>query len=294
MPSTEPLANEINLVKALEILVQTYEEVYVMRMQKAREGVLASRSFMEGLLETFSEVKWAYQRKLIQEGKKASQVSQLWKQPKPKQLVAVLLTAKRRLSTELDQQVFDAFWQFTLKQPQADLIIVGDIGKQLFDFHNRNQRNYTYIELSQAQLQTAELWRIINLIIDYEHVYIFYPRFINILRQEQATANLSGDQPLQASAPPGQTPGLTFLFEPKVEELKFFFESQMLGTLFKQTGEESYLAQLGSRIQGLETAVHKIDDRLKQLDYQFRKSLKIQKNKKQLQTLTSISFWKPS
>jgi F0F1-type ATP synthase gamma subunit len=80
------------------------------------------------------------------------------------------------------------------------------------------------------------------------------------------------------------------IFEPSPEEILSFFETQIFTSLFKQTINESYLAQIGSRIMVLETASARIESRLKELDKEFKRIQRQKQNKKQLKSLVSTLF----
>ena len=77
---------------------------------------------MEGLTEVFSELKGAYVRKIKEENLSGTKYSEILK--KQKKNVAVLLSAKRKLSGDINQRVFSEFNDFIRQNTDVDVVVV--------------------------------------------------------------------------------------------------------------------------------------------------------------------------
>jgi len=82
-----------------------------------------------------------------------------------------------------------------------------------------------------------------------------------------------------------------FIFEPSLEKLLNFFETQVFSSLFKQTVTEAELARLASRIKAMEQAIVFITTRMENLSSAQRRAKRNLENRKQLERVAGISLW---
>ena len=279
---------EIQFVDVLGEMVQAYQEIYVVKMKKVRDRVISNRNYMEGLTEVFGELKKAYAHEIKDKKKSVNEriFSLLNKKDKP---VAVLLSAKRKLSGDINHKVFGEFCSYLDDNPDADVVIVGSIGKELY-LQRGYTRQYRYFDLSEDQVSIQDLRPVLEYISDYEQTMIFYGKYSSLVTQKQMRSDLRGHKEIE-NIKEDDRDRKYFLFEPTLEELLVFFETQIFASLFKQTAHESYLAQIGSRIQALQAATSNIDNRKTYLSHESRKLMKRRRNKKQLQNLAGMRLW---
>jgi F0F1-type ATP synthase gamma subunit len=290
MSHATEIVNESELVNTLQGLVQTTEEVYVIKMGKIRNSVLDTRYFMDNLGQTFTRVRLAYHQLLLTKtGRDKFQFPELKNKTRS---VAVLLSASEKLSGEINRKIFEKFWQYLDKNPSSDVVIAGKTGRIIFQQKAVN-RPYRFFDIPEEILTVEHLRSIISHLIDYQEVNVFYGKFISFVLQQETRSNISGQSlsDTQSLLPSEKTDtARVIIFEPSPEEILSFFETQIFTSLFKQTINESYLAQIGSRIMVLETASARIESRLKELDKEFKRIQRQKQNKKQLKSLVSTLF----
>lgn len=278
---------EIQFVNVLGEMVQAYQEIYVVQMRKVRDKVVSNRTYMDGLTEVFGELKAAYAEHVKEKTLVDEKILLLLKkQNKP---VAVLMTAKRKLSGDINHKIFSEFETYINKTPDADIVIVGSIGRDLY-LQKGYKRKYKFFDLSEDQVSINDLKPVLEYISPYEQTMIFYGKFSSLVRQNQASSDIRGERTV-SDIEMDKYKGRYYLFEPTLEELLIFFETQIFASLFKQTAHESYLAQIGSRIQALQSATSNIENKMTYLDHESRKLMKRKKNKKQLQNLVGMRLW---
>ena len=79
-----------------------------------------------------------------------------------------------------------------------------------------------------------------------------------------------------------------FIFEPVLEKIFHFFETQIMANLFSQTLLENQLARHASRVNAMEAALLHIEEESKKLN-RVRNAIKHQlQNKKQLETIAGV------
>ena len=299
MEEKHKLAEELNLAQSLQILATAYEEISVMKMRIARDSVLHTRDFLSALSEVFINVKSSYLKKQKNEhnkGKDSTDVLQFSTHKTNGQKVFVLLSATNKLYGDIVYKTFQLFKNSLQKPEEVAIVIVGKTGKEMYTAAFP-QKKYTYFDLPDIVPNVETLKPIISYILQYEHVTIFYGRFVNVVTQEAIASSISGDEPLKNAEENGDTHILDqqkygFIFEPSLETLLNFFETQIFSSLFKQTIAEEELARLASRIKAMEQAIVFINTRIDGLTTAQRRAKRQMENAKQLERVAGISLWK--
>ncbi len=270
----------------LRLVTQAYEEIAVMRMQRIRDSVLHTRLFITELNQVFVDVKTNYKNTSLNllRGKgngNKGQVSILEKNGKN---VAVLVTTNSKMNGEIIPKVFHEFYTY-VNEHQTDIIIVGKMGKQLYEQMSK-KRPYTYFDLKENQITNTSLREMVLAMLPYKEINVFYGKFESLLFQNPTITNLSGDK-IEQKQDPNAKPQL-YVFEPSIEKILEFFETQIFSSLVKQTLNESELARYASRIRAMEEAMQNIDKKTKGLKSQGNKIRKLLSNKKQLEIMSRV------
>ncbi|OGE24962.1 hypothetical protein A3C26_00460 [Candidatus Daviesbacteria bacterium RIFCSPHIGHO2_02_FULL_39_12] len=269
------LTEDLEAADSLRFLAQALELISVVKMQQIRRSVLKTRDFLDRLADVFVDVKGNLQ---------VVSFSTLTKNNKS---AAVLISANTRLYGNIVYQVFEEFNKFLKENKKADAVVVGKIGKELFETESRHE--YSYFEVPDNEVTFVALEPLIAKILNYQKVTVFYGRFINVLNQIPQTREITGEQPFEGQ--PEQDRKLHFLFEPGLENILNFFETQIFTSDFKQTINETQLARYASRINAMEEALINIDSRIKNIRYLKLRAIKDTQNKKQQQTIAGIGLW---
>lgn len=289
MSSSRQLSIETRLVEAMGDLVQTYEQIYVSKIQQVRDNVVGTRHFIEGLSTVYKELKLAYgQEILLREKKHLADVNPLALHGE----VVVLITTNKRLSGDINQKVFSYFMDY-IANKDVKLMIVGQIGKELYQ-QRGGKKEYMFFSLPEDDLSIVDLQAAVEYLLHYDKVTVFHGRYKNLMIQQESKSSLTGEYDNVGAGLPTEEVRKEirkFLFEPGPREILEFFQKHIFGSLFQQTTQEANLAQMGSRIVAMEAATGNIQQRLKSLASAKRKLVKRKKNKKQLQALSGMSFW---
>lgn len=302
MENKQKLTNEIELVKTLRIIVQAYQEIAVMKMRKVRTSVLKTRQFLELLSQVFYDVKNSYQHQIeaLVKSKNTKELAKLSTFHKNGKNVSVFLSANNKLYGEVIFKVFDMFERY-IEKNTTDLVIIGKLGKELYEQAGL-EKPYIYYDIPDADVTVDDLKPVIVNLLNYEKINVFYGKFENIITQNAAVTNVTGDSSFSIdnthdSARDNFTqevPGYAdrkFLFEPSLDVILNFFQTQIFGSLFKQTVYEAQLARFASRITAMEEALKNIDTRTQSLFRQEKKMKRLKEHKKMIETLSGISLW---
>jgi F0F1-type ATP synthase gamma subunit len=169
------------------------------------------------------------------------------------------------------------------------------VGKLTQDFANELKavRIFKTFDISSTNPDLQDLKAFIKLLVGYQSVNIFFGTYQSIITQVAKRTNISGEEMIENEFEKNtDTQTKSFIFEPDLEEILSFFETQIFASLFKQTLNESNLAQIGSRVNLLEDASREIDDLLVRLQLENRKAIKLRKNKAQLKEFSGAALWK--
>lgn len=292
MQDKRKIAEEITLVGDLRMLSEAFEEISVMKMQKVRSSVLRTRDFLTNLLDVFYDVKGSYKKQILELMKKkkkdTSNISSFSTLAKNGKEVIVLLSANTKLYGDIIPRVFNLFTE-KVKSSNSDVVIVGKLGKDLFE-QSDTKKAYKYFDVPDTVASFEDLKPLVLDILNYEKVTVFYGKFENVINQTPTSINISGEEPIDEEAPEEKR-DFKFLFEPSLERILNFFETQMFTSFFKQTVDEFELARHASRIRAMEEALGNIDTKVKLLKSQQGRAKRLTANKKQIETISGISLW---
>lgn len=279
-----------------------------MKMRKIRNSVITTRQYLSQLSEVFFDVKQArirHKKKLEQMNKKSAKgrsaldsskiplnSSKAGNPSAKSATVSVFLSANTTLYGDLISRIFSFFIE-KIKNDDSDIIIVGRLGRRLFD-EQRPKRPYLYFELPDREITLDQLKPVIFHLVKYEKILVYYGRFDSIATQSPTVSNVSGDQPFPVLEKPRDLEGrlgTDFLFEPSIDSISRFFEELIASSLFRQTVAETQLARLGARIMSMERAQQNIEQDIKKLHSAEIKVSRLDQNRKQLDRLAGKSLW---
>ncbi len=293
MQSKQTLNNEFAVIGTLKTLAQAYEQISVMRIQRVRGSVLNTRDFLTGLADIYKDVKRSYKEEVerLQKRKKNAKLT-LSGLEKNGKTVSVLLSSNNKLYGDIVARVFNLFLADIKNNPTSEIVIVGRVGKMTFQNSGLN-RPFTYFELPDQNVSLTDIAPIFNHVVKYEKILVYYGRFLNIISQEPAVSEISGeesliDQPIEKEEIVEKTP---FFFEPNLPKILGFFEDQVFASILKQVVDESELSRLASRIKSMEDSLGSIEKQEIILRKHFLRTMRMAENNKQIQRISGLLLW---
>lgn len=281
---------EVELVETFKMLAQAYEEISVIKMQRVRSSVLSTRDFLDDLSSVFADVKASYQQEIenMLAKKKNKKFNPLLLLSKKRKTAGVLLTPNSKLYGDIISRTYHLFMDDVTKN-NYDIVIIGRRGKELFD-QDQKGKKYQYFDLPDANVTFDDLKNIFAHIADYEKVYVYYGLFNNVVAQTPTVSNISGEQALISQGPKSKSE-TKYIFEPSLEKIFTFFQSQVFVSLFKQTVHEAELSRLASRITAMEQALSNIEGTQGKLKNESLRIKKALANKKQIEAFSGVTLW---
>lgn len=284
MDQARKVKDEIGANSLLQLLVVTYQEHAIEQINFARSSVLTSREFASELSEVFINVRTSYEsfiQNLLERDKKQKNVEK-----KNGKEALVLISSNNKLYGDIIPKINSLFIE-QARASDADIIIIGRRGREFIE-QAHITKPYQYFDVPDDHFSFEMLKPAISYLLPYKKTTLFHGKFLNILSQDAVLSNISGDLPQEKKS---QEEKQDFLFEPSLEAVLSFFETQILAVLFNQTMHEAQLARYASRIKAMETAHNNLEDQFEKLRQKQRRFKAMQTNKKQLQLIAGKNLW---
>lgn len=286
MRSKSSLNFEFQMLGTLRTLAEAYEQISVIRIQRVRGSVLNTRDFLEGLAEIFNDVKTSYKdqvAELLRRNKNSKETLAGLK--KNGKTIAVLIASNNKLYGDIVFRVFNLFLKDVQKN-NYDVAIIGRVGKLMYERQNPG-KPFLYFDIPDENAQLQDVLPVIKDIVRYQKILVYYGHFLNIITQEPAISEVLGDTSILETTPQkdGQKHKF-FYFEPSLEEILEFFQTQLFTSLMKQVVDESELSRLASRIKSMEDSLGTIEKEELLLKKSEIRSKRLSENSKQMQRLS--------
>jgi len=296
MANKKELLEEFNGLQETRSLIVTYQEIAAMRMKRVKALVLRNREFLTDLNEIYQQVRYSYKKQYeMLKGKKGRSALPAGRQALGgahlsainDRVVSIFLSSNTMLYGDIVKKTFDLFMT-SISKIETDVVIVGRIGLSLYLNKVSGSPPYKYFDLSDGAFSPSSLREIIDHSLQYGKIYIFHGRFMTMLEQVPEKAVISGDL-LEAGKKVYQDK--RYIFEPSLEKIVEYFESEILTSFFDHSVHESYLSKYTARMINLEGAVGNINGSLKKTAAKVAKLKHRVFSSKQHETIAGISLW---
>jgi ATP synthase F1 gamma subunit len=294
MPQKKEIIEEIAALDNIKDMAENYEEIAATRMQRIKDSVLQSRDYLAELSDVFVDLKSSYQKEvkdILEKRKKGDRnVTPLLQ--KNGRTLLVYLSSNGRLYGPVTKKTFDLFVT-DLKQKdndKLDILIMGGAGKEMFETSGINKK-FEYIHVPDDAISDEEVKAIMKKYLEYEHVYIYYGKFGNVVKQIANSTSITGEDIFETEVPSTVPREDRFIFEPALDKIFHFFETQIMSTLFRQTFLENQLARQASRVNAMEEALVHIEEEAKKLNHEKVRIRHLTQNRKQLETMSGFVLW---
>jgi ATP synthase F1 gamma subunit len=294
MPQKKIIAENLEALNSLKDLAESYEEIAVIRMQKIKDSVLKTRDFLADLSDVFVDLKSSYDRdvKELLEKRKSGNKTILPLLQKNGKTLMVYLSSNGRLYGSVTQKTYKLFIE-DLKKPEsqnADLMIIGTAGRDMFN-SSSYARPYTYFDIPDIGVEVDHIKQLMLKFLQYEKVHVYYGKFDNVINQTPIGTSITGENIFETETLKPISREDRFIFEPVLEKIFYFFETQIIANLFSQTLLENQLARHASRVNAMEEALIHIDEESKKLNIAKNLIKRQMQNKKQLETISGVAIW---
>lgn len=289
MITKKEVNTELDYLTGLREILETYEEIAASRMERIRSSVLQSRDFLLEINTIFQQVKSSYkdQITLLMKKKKIKDPKELTFLNRNGKTLYVFLSANTGLYGEIIRRTYNMFIENVKKNQIQDILIIGKLGYSLITTEKLNA-TISYFDLPDDKIDIEKFRKIVEFILQYQKVFVFYEQFNNVVNQQPIITNISGD-PLFDDRTSAQ---IKYFFEPSLEKIMVFFEKEIVTSIFEQTILESELAKFASRMIALDASAENTKSKIKEVLFQKQRIKHQDINKGQIEKFSSINLWK--
>jgi len=279
MPILNEIEKNIEAVSIIKNITEAYHQIANLRMKQIKERVLKTRYFFNELLNICQRVQSAsfYSKK-----KKKSE--KIFRKTEKEEIV-IFLSANEFFYGSLILDIWKETEKYVSKR-KVDLLIVGRIGKYLAERSGWGQK-FFYFELDDVEPEKEKISEIFDFIQKYKKIIVFHGVYEKILLQKPKMTEISSYLPSQKKLKKERE---DYLFEPSIEEILAFFETEIVNILLSQTIFEHQLAKLASRVISMHEANEKAKETEKKLTMIKQKLKKEKINRKQVEYFGKIIF----
>ncbi len=247
MISEKSVKEQKKQIDALQTISFVYGEIAATRMRKIRQSVLENREYLLEIGEIFQDCLLEYSERVRRSrGSKSNKVTFL---PHNGQVVSVFISANTGFYGDIIPKTFRLFLS-DIRKNKTEVTIIGKLGKLLY-LNAEGNHPFTYFELPDYGIDKESLIAALRHLVAYEEIRIYYGKYHTVVTQKPDVYNITSGTPITTNQKPLEE---YFIFEPSLEEILKFFESQIFASLFDQILRESQLAKLASRILAMDTA----------------------------------------
>lgn len=293
MAQKKVVLEELEALGSLKDLAQSYEEIAVIRMQNIKDSVLKTRDFLAEISDIFVDLKASYEREvkdLLTRMKRGEKTLLQGLQKNGKTLL-VYLSSNGRLYGSVTQKTFKLFIQ-DLKKPEgqgSDIVVIGSAGKEMYEGSETSKNKpFEYFEIPDTNVEVEHIKKLMQKFLQYEKVYVYYGKFGNVVKQSPIATSITGEDIFETEIVAPTPREDRFIFEPTLEKIFHFFETQIMANLFSQTLLENQLARHASRVNAMEEALGHIEEESKKLNQMKNRLRHLMQNKKQLETISGV------
>ncbi|KKR80570.1 MAG: ATP synthase gamma chain [Candidatus Daviesbacteria bacterium GW2011_GWA1_41_61] len=262
---------------SLKLVAQAYSEIAAIKLQKIRKGIEKNRNFFQEISEIFHVVRVAAMRQGIKIATKR------------RGTLSILLTSNYHFYGSLETQLVEFFILNTTKF-KTDRIVVGKTGGEFLQTMGYFHPYQPFIFKDDLPM-VEELRKMVISLTGYQQILVYYSRMQSVLIQEPHVVDI-------VQAPPehylkvSKLGSLSYIFEPEIDKMVEFFNTQITQLLFEQTFLESELARTAARLTSMDQAQGNANDLIKTQKKLLAEAKRAIDNNRLLETIATLIGWK--
>jgi ATP synthase F1 gamma subunit len=276
MALLENLREELANLSILKTVTGAFGDIAALKIQSLKKAFEQNSLFYEQVSQLYHSVSLsAMMNKYIPHKEK-----QKFKYH-PKTL-RIALTSNHRFYGTSNRDIMDRFLDESASIHE-DRLIIGLTGKD-FASGKIGFPAFNVLIFQNDNPPKIEIDTLLNLCRPYERVFVYYPRFVNMLMQKVDRVDIAYS-PKDVGNSYQQ---IKFIFEPELPKIIDFFEQHIRTLLFNRVMLETQLARTASRLLAMDTAERNAQDLIKTTGSNLRKSKQALINRRLLETFTIV------
>lgn len=240
MPNIKELNNLIEDGQSLKLITQALGEISALRLNKIRDNTRRNRQFFDEIIQVYHMIKIiAAQKKILTKTNEKT--------------VSVLLTSNIRFTGLAGSQLIRYFIKNTSRF-ETERVVIGKSGQQSLS-SVANEIPFKVLIFKDDLPSYDELKQLTQLVYGYTKVLIYYTKFESMLSQQPAATDITASSQQTKIT----NKELSYIFEPEIEKVLNFFNTQVYILLLEQIFLEAELSRVAARLINMSEAEDKAD-----------------------------------
>jgi ATP synthase F1 gamma subunit len=279
MPSVEKIKEELQDVEILRGISSALLEVSSLKIRGLREDFERNKIFYDEVSDLYRTIKISAKRR-----------DQIYKREgTADREIRVSVTSNRRFYGSLNRTVMDAFAMNIVPDSGIDYLVIGHTGRHFLestDYHSQ----CSYLSFKDDFPTPKETEVFLERVKKYDKVILYYPRFVNIFKQDPSTTDITYTTELEDIEVAGDL--IEQIYEPELPHILVFFETQVRRLLFTRIMLESELSRTAARLVKMNSTEDKATKIIKEKEKILRREGMILEDIRLLETFSSALQWK--
>ena len=228
---------------------------------------------------------------LVEMNAKRMQMEQIKSQIERKSTrLYIAFTSNQRFFGSINTEIMNIFIRDS-DNPSIEKMIIGATGKAYLRSVGQ-EFSYKEMDFKKDLPAEDEIVQFLKMTENYDQVRVFYPKFISFLKQEVGITDITQKIALQDRKKTEKTEEIHLLFEPELDKMIKFFNTQVRWLLFQRIILESDMARTAARLLTMSQAEERTDFEIKKKKADLRKVVRSFTNAQLLDTFSGIKRWK--
>jgi len=279
MSTIKERRDELQSHETVRLITRALRDISALNLHSIRKEVEKGQSYFKEIENLYKLIKiYAEKRKVTLRSKEGETYGTLF----------VAVTSNKRLYGSLNKKVMGAFQGQMDRDPAGAFLIIGETGKEFFK-GTPYEKRCMFFEFKSDDPTPYETIVFVDTTRRYENVFMFYPKFINVFKQDTTLRDIA----YIPSTPQKETAtSVDYIFEPELGEIFWFFETQVRYILFNQVLLEIKLARVASRLLRMNMAEQSVTEVIQRQRIRLGKAYSSLVNIRLLEVFSGIHKWK--
>lgn len=275
------LKNIIEETATLSEIASAYTEMSEMKIKQIRSAYERNARF-------YIEITYIYQHLMLTAANR-----NLIPPEGESKVLRVAITSNQRFFGTMNLDVINTFEEDSAKAEKiseatkiSEKIVIGATGQEHYEAQN-NHSIKEFIRFKNDMPNQDEIKDLLLKLHNYDKVYLYFPRFVTLLRQETGIIDIT----YKPEAHQMEGIDLDFIFEPELPDILDFFNKQVRTILFNRTMIETDLARTASRMLSMSGAHERAQIQIKNQTRLLDKREKLIRNSQLLEAIAGMQIW---
>ncbi|MBI4136561.1 F0F1 ATP synthase subunit gamma [Candidatus Roizmanbacteria bacterium] len=257
--SINTYSEQIEQISALETIAGAYSEIAALRIDNIRNSFEQNSLYYEEISQIYHLVKRIADSRGVRINLLANGNN------KRLDTLYVAITSNHGFYGPLNSDAVDTMVKDATIE-KADRMIIGAMGIS-YARSIGSASPFNSMVFSLDEPTSEEIYQFLDLSLGYRRIYVYYPKYISMLKQMIDRIDITHSPESNAPIPSD----IKYIFEPELSKILAFFEEQVRYLLFARVLLETNLSRTATRLITMDQAERDAHDLLKKLHMRERR-----------------------